>query len=423
LRRRRKALHFKKIAPQKTIPHHHLHLKVLTNTLKSSKVKNYKKEDMENNKNNEQPVAETPKKSKLPTILGLIIVLVILAWSATQLVKLFPNAVSSLASLAESVYTFKPSDPVLLEVKNSKNVINTEETITVSWKNDKTNGTYSFEYDCKDGVTIDLSSNEREFKSLSCNQAYDLGLTDNIQIKVNSSKQRFVDIDYNLSYFKKNSNSASSIGSEIISVVNTSISEYDNSEIKTEDEDNENEEKETTVTAPEEDKDKEETVTTKPEETKPEEVKEEETVVTPTPQPTPLPPKVPTYIYEIPVSNPNGQIDLVISNLQIGHIDNTGRFVKTDRVIKGQASALQFTVHNIGQKTSNNWTFKADILGVIVDYKSENQTPLKPNERAITTLIIPASNTFTSEIKIEVNTTEDKNLNNNKLFQNIYIVR
>jgi len=413
---------------------------VLTNHLKSSSIKNYKKEDMENN--NEQVVVEQ-KKSKLPTILILIAVLTVLAWSATKLVKLFPNAVNSLASLAESVYTFKPSDPVNLEVKNSKNVINTGETITINWKNDKTNGTYSFEYECKDGVSIDLSSEEREFKSLSCNQAYDLGLTDNIKVKVNSSQQRFVDINYHLSYFKKNSNTTSGIGSETISIVNTSISEYDSPTEKEETEDKDNESKETEKdktdlnsetnknnleenststpslpTEKEETEDKAEIITPKPEENKTEEKVVEE-VVTQTPKPTPTP----TYIYEIPVSNPNGQIDLVVSNLQIGQLDNTGRFIKTDRVVKGQAGAIQFTVHNIGQKTSNDWTFKADILGVITNYQSNTQTPLKPNERAVTTIVIPASNTFTSEIKIETVTSEDKNINNNKLTQNIYIVK
>lgn len=407
---------------------------------------------MENKNNNiEQPVVETSKKSKLSTILGLIIVLVILAWSATQLVKLFPNAVSSLASLAESVYTFKPSDPVSLEVKNSKNVVNTGEEITVSWKNDKTSGTYSFEYDCRDGVTIDLSSEEREFKSLSCNQAYDLGLTDNIQIKVNSEKQRFVDIEYNLSYFKKNSNSASAIGSEIISIVNTSISEYDNPETGNDnevdeenkdeeenkegdinkEEDKNGEENETTPESEEtpsvnEDRTTEEEVSPKPEDNKPSEEKDEvvEEVVTPAPKPTPAPtpaPK-PTYTYKIPTSDPNGQIDLVVSGLKIGQVDNVGRFIQTDRIIKGQNNAIQFTVHNIGQKTSNNWTFKANLLGVITDYTSDVQEVLKPNERAVTTLLIPSSDTFTSEIKIEVKTTEDKNTNNNTVLQNIYIV-
>ena len=43
-------------------------------------------------------------QGKLFGFISLILVLLIFTWSATQVIKLFPSAVSSLASLADTVY-------------------------------------------------------------------------------------------------------------------------------------------------------------------------------------------------------------------------------------------------------------------------------------------------------------------------------
>jgi len=353
-------------------------------------------------------------KSKTVSLVILVVVLGILAWSAIQIVKVFPNAISSLASLAESVYTFKPTDSKnSLSINSDKNILDTGENINISWEKMETNGIYTFSYECEDGVAVDLKSEDGEFKSISCNNSYDLNSRNQIELRVDSEKKRFADLNYSIAYFKKNETAASIRETNSISVFNSQIvGNGENNVVIDQEETNNNENTEVPTATPE-------APVEEPSDVEPD---EDKIVTTPTPT-TPASTIVtaPVYIYEIPTSNPNGQVDLALSNIQVGIKNNLGHFINTDKVNKNTASAIQFTVHNIGNKTSERWTFEANVFGV-TNYTSPNQSPLKPNERAVITIEFPApQKTDNQLIEITTKTKVDKNLGNNYLTRQIVI--
>jgi hypothetical protein len=339
--------------------------------------------------------------AKFVTFTGLIGIIIFLAWSAIQIVKLFPSALNSLASLADSVYSYKPSETSnKINVTADRAIMNSGETLAIWWENKNDSGTYTFDYSCQDGVALDIRSADKDFSSISCNQTYDLGLIDRIEIKVDSEKVRFTEIPYTITYYKKNNQEATITDNKTISVINPSLSEdssktEDASDVIT-----------PTKPAPTENKPKDDVPSTpsKPIITKPTQVE-------------------PTYIYEIPVSNPKGQIDLLASNLKVGTKNRIGTFINTDRVIKNQAGAIEFVVHNIGNKTSGSWIFETKLPGD-VDYISDRQLPLKPNERAVITVSFPTTkDTDLQKISVLIKTDSDKNKNNNYVDKTVIVMQ
>ncbi|MEZ4195168.1 MAG: hypothetical protein R3B53_02105 [Candidatus Paceibacterota bacterium] len=134
-------------------------------------------------------------------------------------------------------------------------------------------------------------------------------------------------------------------------------------------------------------------------------------------------PTTPTYIYEIPVSNPNGTTDLVVSYLGTGQLYTNGMFNNTGVINYNQPGGVQFAVHNVGSKTSDTWTFEAKLPGNIT-YTSDKQTPLKPNERAVLTISFgPTKETSTQNIIIKIDTKSDTNFATNYLNQPVLVLR
>ena len=306
--------------------------------------------------------------AKIVTVIGLFGIIIFLAWSAIQIVKLFPSALNSLASLADSVYNYKPdTKEEKISVNADRSIMNNGETLTIWWENKNESGTYTFNYSCKDGVAIDVRSPGKDFTSISCDKNFDLGLTDRIEVKIDSEKARFAEVAYTISYFENNNEEVAGTETKTISVINTKFEETPGSN------DTSTSTKPTDQTPP------------KPDNYTPSKPTPAQPVIT---KPTPT---EPTYIYEIPTSNPKGQTDLLVSNLKIGTKSRTEAFVNTDHIIKNQEGAIEFVVHNIGNKTSESWTFTAKLPDG-VNYTSPKQSPLKPNERATIIVSFPAIN-------------------------------
>lgn len=340
----------------------------------------------------------TDKKTdsgKIFTVIILIGIIIFFAWSAVQIVKLLPSAISSLASLADTVHNYKP-EKYSISVTPEKSTINSSETLGVAWNTAKTNGSYTFRYECKDGVAVDISYSDKEFSSIACGSAYELGEIDRIKIKIDSEKNRVSEMAYTIAFLQKNDNSSSTSQTNTISIINQNIAELTTGTTSTS----------TETTSPTTD------------------------AVVATEKPVTIPPTInkpvvstPVYIYEIPISNPNGITDLVLSNLKIGTIDKIKRFVTTEAIIKNVAGAIQFTVHNTGTKTSEDWTFAVTLPGNI-EYVSSAQKPLKPNERAILTIEFPAvTNTNLQTVKVDVKTKRDSDNSNNSLKQTVIVLQ
>lgn len=335
--------------------------------------------------------------SKMVTILVLLLILGVSAWGAIKIVKLFPDTVDSLASIADTVYNYDPAEEETeLVVKTDRETLNDGEKVILWWDEIKEGtGSYAFSYECKDGITVALKYADKDFFDINCNDAYNLDLTNRIEIRVNSKEERFSELTYKISYFGKNDINEKIRSVNKLSVINPLIT--DSTDVA------EYEDEPTDVT------ENEDVVV---DNTKPDTTDSTQDTVTETKEPVT---QEPVYTYEIPTSNPNGHTDLVVSNLKTGFISNAGIFIETNSFTKNTLAAIQFTVHNIGDRTSDSWTFRAELPND-GNYQSNNQAILKPNERATLTVQFPVvSEASLRTVAIYTQTKRDRNTNNNYL--------
>lgn len=107
---------------------------------------------------------------------------------------------------------------------------------------------------------------------------------------------------------------------------------------------------------------------------------------TPTPTPAPQPIQYKTVVtYKTPVSDPNGTTDLAVTFVGVGSLNSGERFVLGALPSSGRG-AMQFTVKNIGTKTSTEWNFSAKLPNGSTS-NSRAQLPLKPNESSTLTIV------------------------------------
>lgn len=312
--------------------------------------------------NNEQPVTEEQKSSmtKGLAILGFLALIILMVWLAVKIVGFVPGAFSSLASIADSVYNYQTEEAVTLST--SKSVVNTSESLVVTWDTLRTPGSYTFSYTCIDGVTLEIRDQTGSITALACNTALPVDGTTSLDIRAMSEKNRFTDITYELAFTPTDTRQPIQTTSNVVTVVNATIPTQ---VVATDDE--EAEEDEVTPSTPTE-------VVTD----------EDTTPSTPTTPTTPPVRYIEQTVYYTPVSDPNGTVDLRITYKGVGIIEN-GRFIKAGSIDTDEKGAIQFEVHNTGTKTADTWSFVANLPSDI-KYESGTQKALKPNERALFTL-------------------------------------
>ncbi len=305
---------------------------------------------------------ETAPKKPLAVVI-LIAVVVLIAWLAIQLVNILPTAISSIASLADSVYNHDPKKSYSLEVKVDNELLNSGDTVNISWNERRESDRLVFSYDCQEGMSVDIKNTDGEFESLNCDDLYELDDRTSIELRINSERSRFSDLTYNIDLYKKDSSSPDTTESRKVTVINPNINSIAVS-TSTEETDTDTDQDQTDEDShgPEPDQNVQ--------------------------QPPAVVVTAPIYTYEIPTSDPNGVTNLVVSDLNIGIIGVADTFIKNDTFVKGVRSGVQFTVHNIGTRTSEDWTYTVTLPGG-TEYRSKTQTPLKPNERSIVTIMTP----------------------------------
>lgn len=362
--------------------------------------------------NNITPEQKQPVLKAL-ALAGLVVVIIFIAWLAVLIVQILPSALSSLASTASSVYNHNPLQTTEFKLQKSETLINVNQPFAVSWNHPFENGSYTFSYNCTDEVTLDLRINGKEFSDLKCNQSYDLGKADALTMTVNTNKERFTDISYTINLYKPNNPTPVTSTTATTTVVNTNIVEItENGNSTTTPATSTpaiNEKPTETVTATSSTATTSTNVVVKP---KP---------VKPTPSPKPV--VTPTYTYAIPSSNPYGTPDLVVSYIGVGTVSKSGVFSKTG-TIKGNVenNALQFSVHNVGNKTSDNWSYLANLPGN-ARYQSGTEKPLLPNERAVITIPFnKITKSYYETFSVVVDTKTDANKNTNSFVNGTIVV-
>lgn len=339
------------------------------------------------------------KDSVLKTlaIAGFVAIIIFIAWLSIQLVTVLPGAFTSLASLAEGVNQYQQSiiepEPIVdIAVSSNTGLVNAGDQATIIWDTTDTPGTYSFSYECKDGVAVDIV-NPDGLQSIACETNYNIGNVDSLTIAIDSEKHRYADLNYTIAFLQTDESEPRASGDAHITIVNSDVS---------------------TVGADDEPADEQVAANDAPS-TEPVVTEPEETPADPEPEvagvsdeSTDTSPAAPVFeqefIYAIPTSDPNGRTDLATRFLSVGDIIN-GTYLPTF-LTTSENGAIQFEVRNLGTKTSGDWTYSVTLPNGST-YESPEQAPLKPSERAVITLGFPPSDVDTHTFRVEVDTTAD----------------
>lgn len=331
---------------------------------------------------------------------GFVGLIIIIAWLGIQLISFMPSAFTSLASLADSVYNYKPTE---LVVVSNKPVANAGEAFTITWNKPKQVGSFTFAYTCTEGVAAEVRVAGGAISPVDCGTEMNIGSVESLDINMTSERNRFTEIPYSISFIPAQSEKAVVTKENTITVVNAMISpvvvEVASSTV-------------TEVIV----KPKPEVVVAEP---KPEQVTPAPTPkpVTPTPTPKPVAPSKP--VYSIPVSNPNGITDIGVKLFGIGSIDSSNRFTASTVIDNDQKGAIQFEIKNFGTKTSDSFTYTV-VLPNGSGYTSPVQTGLKPNERVVATIGFETADmtgvkTFEVIVKVDGDTNKANNQFNSKV--------
>lgn len=343
--------------------------------------------------------------TKTLAILGFIAIIILIVWLAVKVVAFIPSAFSSLASIADSVYNNTGSKELVVKTKNS--VVTAGEAFPVSWSKMRGGGTYGFEYLCADGVSVDIRTETGATQPVACDTFIDLEDATGIDLLINAEKERFTDIEYAVTYIREGAENV--VTDAVITVVNTSIAVED--EVAYE------EDEMTESTEPEGEVAGSFTFATEP-----------STPTTPTtPEPnTPTytagePEVITNYVYQVPVSDPNGVVDLQVTHLGVGVVDD-GLFIPLASLEEDEDGAIRFEIKNIGTKTANDWSYEA-VLPSDIEFKSGKQEALKPNERVVITLGFNGlTRTGLEEFGVDVDADKDVNIANNSYLWAVEVV-
>ncbi len=323
---------------------------------------------------------------KALAIVGFIVVVILLAWLAVQIVRVLPGAFASLAQLAEDVNT--PQRDISLDLSASNNVVNSQSSVEIMWTDLEIPGTYTFTYGCVEGVTANIRTAQGDIVSLPCDTPYTIeDGTYTLDVQFTSSRTRFADVSYYLTFTPENDDADESETSKTLTVVNAKIPLAGEVEDDTQ------------------------VVATKP------------TTTSRTPATGVQYRYVESTTYNTPKSNPNGYTELAITFIGVGTIDSKNRFVKESSLEEGERGAIQFVVKNTGTKTSGTWTFDAELPNGS-EYQSKSQDALKPEERSIVTIAFDGlDETGTEDVEVTIKGGNDRSSGNNSFSKSVKITR
>jgi len=294
---------------------------------------------------------------KTLAVVGFVAVVIFVTWLAVQIVSLVPGAFSSLAGLAEDVQSGRQTQNNL-EIVVVDSMVNSKEPVAIAWSDMERDGAYVFEYDCTEGVSVDILTTSGEITPIACNTQFMLPQdTFSIDALFSSEKTRFVDVPYTIGFIKNDEVELAFEDSKVLTIINATIPAG-------------------IVSG--------ESTTEEPVEETPTPIVDEP--VTPVTPPAPITPTY-TYVttYSKPVSNPNGSTDLVTTYSGVGILTSADKFVTKAELRIGDRNAFQFQVKNAGDKTSTDWKFIATLPSG-EKFTSKVQEPLKPNEQATLTI-------------------------------------
>mgnify|MGYP001179923594 CR=1 FL=1 len=334
---------------------------------------------------------------KVLAVTGFTAVIALLVWLAITLVAALPSAFSSLASIAEGLQQARPHAEIV--IANNNSIVNNGESFTVTWTNLNRNGVYTLYYECVDGVAIDMRYPANYTTPVPCGEVVKLGSeVTSLELVARSEKKRFIDVAYQIGFMPAGGDEVAYQTETAFTVVNVNIPQSQSVEDTTE--------------TPAGEVAGETTDTTEEEET--------------TPATTPLTPGEPeviaTEIFELPTSDPDGFVDLAVKYVSVGRLASNNQFIPGGVIAEGTRGAFQFEVRNLGTKTSEDWTFEAELTSGTI-YESKKQEGLLPNEYTLITIgFDTVGDTGAQSFGAEIDVPGDRNASNNSFSWAVNIV-
>lgn len=279
---------------------------------------------------------------KVLTITGFLVTVAVIAWGTKEAIVRIPGAFSSLASIAESINTYKPIHELTLTTE--KTVVNSGESFELLWNDVHQTGEFKFTYTCASGVRVNVRTADGSLMGMNCTDTLTLPETvHGLYLSIDSSELRFTDALLKVSF--SNTDKSETFENTLkMTVVNAEVS--------------------------------------LPEVTPVVEEKKEEVVSTPTETaPEATAPSVPV---KETVPQVSGYSDLGMTILGSGVLRN-GVFEYTSSYKENLNNALRFDVKNVGTKTSGTWYFNVVLPSGKV-YTSPMQAPLNPHDHIEFTL-------------------------------------
>jgi hypothetical protein len=326
--------------------------------------------------------SEHKKQSLLRTlaVLGLVAIIFLIAWLSVQIIQVAPSAFSSLASMAEGISNYEEAveeEIVEFAVIGPDETIIAGDTTILTW-DAVPDQTYSISYECAEGTAVSIVTNDG-VREIACGERYDLGAVDAAELAITIETEN-ADVSYTILAFTNDENEPTDAASGVIAIINPTLV----AEVAGES---------TTATS------SEETV--------------EEAPVEPTPEPVD-PEPVSEVVFALPVSDPNGFVDLSTAFVGVGETDDG----LTTTLEQDSSGVFFFSVRNIGTKTSDTWDFSVALPDGLT-YRSDTQLPLKPNEQATLALTVDTDDDNNHNFVVEIDTDEDRNTNNNEFSQRV----
>ncbi len=316
-------------------------------------------------------------------ILGFIAVIAALAWIVILVIGTFVPNLASILSLNLSQDKNEPT------ITLSSRSINHNDELRIGWQEVPSNTEIQLTYECEPGVSFELNTRSGGIQEIPCGTPYVLSNdSDTVPVTVRSTELRFADVPVSVSFIPQNNPEDTITRSTVVSLTNSRIS-LTGTETETENEEELHDEEEMEETTPIEDS-------------------------TPTHTPPVATPPQPQYeyTYTIPQSDPTGYTDLGIRYLGVGRIESS-TFTSLSRFNRGENGAIKFAVKNNGTRTSESWTYRAELPNGQV-YQSPAQDPLRPNEEATIALGFRAPNEAGINIfEVTITTPRDTTNTNN----------
>ncbi|HEY4473867.1 MAG TPA: hypothetical protein VI957_01760 [Candidatus Paceibacterota bacterium] len=308
-------------------------------------------------------------------ILAFVVILIIGIWGSIQIARMVPNAFSNLsAAFVGLTSIFVPANETLTLSAPSLTV-SSGETFLLSWEhsNKATSGSYTFRYNCVEGVSFTSPNIGGAQTAVFCNTPFNfLNANDAIILTASSSKSRLVDVELFIDFTPNGVSESTITGTATLTIANNAISGTP------------------VPTTP---------VVTAPAPTAP--------VTTIPPPQTATAGTATSNTFPIgtgaAASNPSGFIDLTGRVIEVGIVNKTtNEFTASSTPMRnppGARLAIRFAVENVGTKRSSMFDFNAVLPTFPAHiFSSPMQQELGPGDRIEFTLAFDSFVDATSSV-------------------------